>query len=184
MTMHIFVTGATGFLGSATVRELVSAGHRVLGLVRSDENAAALARMGGRALRGSLEDLDTLRRGAKEADAVIHTAFINDFSNFAHACAVDQRAISTIGEVLAGSDRPFAVTSGTPVVQGRAATEADDAVRTNPVSLLRAPGEDLDARAGGARCAVVGRPAAARGARADGARLAWRVRFAAPPTRA
>jgi putative NADH-flavin reductase len=104
MTMRIFVTGATGFIGSATVRELLSAGHQVLGLVRSDSNATGLAAMGGTVVRGSLEDVDSLRRGAEAADAVIHTAFIHDgFANFAHNCAVYQRAIAVIGEVLAGS---------------------------------------------------------------------------------
>src|SRR5581483_2221732 len=114
--MRIFVTGATGFIGSATVRELLSAGHQVLGLVRSDANATALAATGATAVRGSLEGLDSLRRGAEAADAVIHTAFIHAGGDFARSCAVDQRAITTLGEVLARSNRPFAVSSGTPAV--------------------------------------------------------------------
>jgi nucleoside-diphosphate-sugar epimerase len=141
--MRIFVTGASGFVGSATVRELLGAGHQVTGLVRSDAQADALAALGGTALRGSLEDLDTLRRGAEACDGVIHTAFIHDFSDFARSCAVDQRAIATIGDVLAGSNRPFAVTSGTPHVTGRACTEDDVGERENPIARLRAPAEDL-----------------------------------------
>lgn len=164
--MEIFVTGATGFIGSATVRELLNAGHRVRGLVRSDANAAALAAMGATVVRGSLEDLDALRRGAETADGVIHTAFIHDFSNFARACAIDQRAIAAIGEVLAGTNRPFAVTTGTPVAAGRVAAEADDAVRTNPVSALRAPAEDLalELAARGVRSSVVRLPRSVHGA--------------------
>ena len=165
MTMHIFVTGATGFIGSAIVRELLSAGHQVLGLVRSDANAAALAATGASVVRGSLEDLDALRRGAEAAGGVVHTAFIHGSSDFAHACAVDQRAIATIGEVLAGTGRPFAVTTGTPHAAGRASTEADDAGRTNPVSALRAPAEDLTLAlaARGVRSFVVRLPRAVHG---------------------
>ena len=176
MTMRIFVTGATGFIGSATVRELLGAGHQVLGLVRSDEGAAALAAMGAGVVRGSLDDLDALRRGAEAADGVIHTAFIHDFTSFAESCAVDQRAIAAIGEVLAGTSRPFAITSGTPVEPGRAATEADDAVRTNPVSALRAPAEDLTlALAGrGVRSCVVRMPRAVHGTSERG----WQGGFA------
>lgn len=176
MEMRIFVTGATGFIGSATVRELLSAGHQVLGLVRSDANAAALAAMGASVVRGSLEDLDALRRGAEAADGVVHTAFIHDFSNFARACAVDQRAITTIGEVLAGTNRPFAVTCGTPIAAGSAATEADAAARTNPVSALRAPAEDLtlELAGRGVRSFVVRLPRAVHGTSERG----WRGGFA------
>ena len=143
MSMRIFVTGATGFIGSAIVRELAAAGHVVSGLVRSDANAQALAATGATVVRGSLDDLASLRRGAEAADAVIHTAFSHDFGKFAEACAMDQRAISTIGEVLAGSNRPFAVTTGTPLIPGTVATEADVGDRTNPVSALRGPAEEL-----------------------------------------
>ena len=122
--MRVFITGAAGFIGTATTRELIANGHRVLGLARSDANAEALKKLGAEVHRGSLQDLESLKSGAKQTDGTIHCAFIHDFSKFAENGQIDKRAIEAMGDVLEGTNKPFIVTSGTALIApGAVATE-------------------------------------------------------------
>jgi nucleoside-diphosphate-sugar epimerase len=131
--MRVFVTGASGFIGSAVVSELIAAGHDVLGLTRSDSSAQPVEAAGARVHRGDLDDLESLRAGAESADGVIHLAFNHDFTNYTGAAETDRRAIDTLGEALAGSDRPFVVTSGLAgFALGRTMTEDDAADPNSP----------------------------------------------------
>jgi nucleoside-diphosphate-sugar epimerase len=134
--MRVFLTGATGFIGSRIIPELLQGGHQVLGLARSDAGARSLEAAGAEAHRGDIEDLDSLRAGAERADAVIHTAFDHDFAHFVANCEKDRRVIAALGEALRGSDRPLLITSGTGMGDagpGRPATEdVFNAAHPNP----------------------------------------------------
>jgi len=151
--MHVFVTGATGWVGSAVIDDLLKAGHEVTGLARSKDRAAALVNLGARIVEGTLDDLDTLRDAAAASDGVIHTAFNHDFSRFAENAEQDRRAIEALGSALEGSERPLLVTSGLSGLP-RGATESD------------LPGE-----AGPRKSDVTARALADRGIRAAAVRL-------------
>ncbi|OBF73600.1 3-beta hydroxysteroid dehydrogenase [Mycobacterium sp. 852002-51613_SCH5001154] len=156
--MRVFVTGATGGIGSAVVPELTGAGHQVLALARSDASAQAAQSMGADVLRGDLDDTDSLRRGAAESDAVIHLAFLH-FDDFAKAVTQESGAVEAFGAALEGTGKPFVMASGTPVVPGRASTEEDPMPTDGPIG-----GRGRNARAAldladkGVRSAVVRLP--------------------------
>ena len=163
--MRVFVTGATGFIGSAIVTDLLAHGHRVLGLARSDKSAAALAKVGAEAHRGALDDSDTLRRGAAACDGVIHTAFIHDFADYAGAGETDRQAVEALGGALEGSGKPFVITSGiTVLTPGTLATEDAATDPTSP-SAIRIPSEEamIALASRGVRTSIVRLPTSVHG---------------------
>ncbi|UIJ43902.1 SDR family oxidoreductase [Sphingomonas cannabina] len=159
--MRVFVTGATGFIGSAVVRELLAAGHQVLGLTRSEQGVAALAAAGAEPHRGSIADRDSLTSGAARSDGVIHLAFNHDFSTFAQNCEDDRRVVEALGAALAGSDRPLIVTSGTAIgntVPAEPAREDGPTVSSSVVPRAASEEAAAAAAAAGANVSVVRLP--------------------------
>jgi nucleoside-diphosphate-sugar epimerase len=159
--MRVFVTGATGFIGSAAIKELIAAGHQVLGLCRSDEKAVALAAAGVEVYRGSLEEVDKLKDGLARSDGVIHLAFNHDFSTFAQNCEDDRRVITALGAMLHGSDRPLIVTSGTGMTNtapGQLATEDGPVIGANVIPRAASEEAAAVALADGVNVSVVRLP--------------------------
>jgi nucleoside-diphosphate-sugar epimerase len=162
--MRVFVTGASGWIGSAVVPELLAAGHQVVGLARSDASAATVEAMGAEVLRGGLDDLGTLRAGAADSDGVIHLAFIHDFTRIEASVRADRQAIDAMGAALEGSGRPFVIASGTPALPGRVSTERDEQAPDGPMA-----GRAENARAAlrladrGVRSSIVGLPRSVHG---------------------
>jgi NAD(P)-dependent dehydrogenase (short-subunit alcohol dehydrogenase family) len=176
--MRVFVTGATGFIGSLVVKELIAAGHQVIGVNRSEDKAPALAAAGAETYRGSIDDPDSLKDGASRSDGVIHLAFNHDFSKFAANCETDRRVIEAIGSVLAGSGRPFIVTSGTAIAKiapGELATEDAPAISSKDFPRVVSEETTADFAAKGVKTSVVRLPRcttrSARGSSALGLQL-------------
>ncbi|GHJ37974.1 SDR family oxidoreductase [Streptomyces sp. TS71-3] len=175
--MRIFVTGASGWVGSAVVPELIGAGHEVLGLARSDASAGTVAARGAEVVRGGLDDLDTLRAAATGSDGVVHLAFGHDFSRFDASVQADARAVETLGAALEGTGKPLAVASGTPALPGRVATERDhpEYPPGSPAAGRAANARaTLDLASRGVRSSVVGLPRTVHG-EGDKGFVAWLV---------
>jgi nucleoside-diphosphate-sugar epimerase len=159
--MRVFVTGATGFIGSAVVKELIAAGHQVIGLCRADGKAPALAAAGAEVYPGSIDEPDSLKDGAARSDGVIHLAFNHDFSKFAANCETDRRVIKALGSVLAGSNRPLIVTSGTAIAKvapGEPATEDAPTITSNDFPRAASEEATADVAADGVNTSVVRLP--------------------------
>jgi nucleoside-diphosphate-sugar epimerase len=159
--MRVFVTGATGFIGSAVVKELITAGHQVIGVYRSDEKAPALAAAGAEVYRGSIDDPDSLKDGAARSDGIIHLAFNHDFSKLAANCETDRRVVEALGSVLAGSHRPLIVTSATAIAKvppGTPATEDAPAITANEFPRAASEEATAAAAANGVSASVVRLP--------------------------
>jgi nucleoside-diphosphate-sugar epimerase len=166
--MRVFVTGSTGFVGSAVVKELLSAGHTVLGLTRSEKGVEQLKSQGAEALYSTIEDLEVLKKGASECDAVIHLAFVHSFADFAGSCATDRAAITAMGSVLVatGGDRALVITSGTMMLaRSKLGDEDDEPDTINPMAAARGASEPvcLDFSKHGVRASVVRLPPTTHG---------------------
>ncbi|GFF95607.1 uncharacterized protein C2A9.02 [Aspergillus lentulus] len=171
--MRVFVTGSTGFIGSAVVKELLSAGHKVLGLTRSEAGIEQLENQGAQALHGTIEDLELLKKAASECDAVIHLAFVHDFADYAGSCATDRTAITAMGPALAeaGGNRALVITSGTMLLpRGKLGDEDDAPDMTNPMAAARGASEKvcLDFAKQGVRASVVRLPPTTHGLGSSG----------------
>src|SRR5262245_40865549 len=159
--MRVFVTGATGFIGSAVVHELIAAGHQVVGLCRSDAKAAVLSAAGAEVQRGSVQDFESLKKGVARADGVVHLAFNHDFSTFVANCEEDRRVVEALGAALVGSRRPLIVTSGTPIantVPGQPAKEDNATVRSDAHPRAASEEAATAVAAAGANVSVVRLP--------------------------
>ena len=162
--MRIFVTGASGWIGSAVVPELIGAGHQVLGLARSDSSAAAIEAAGAEALRGDLDDLDTLRAGAAGTDGVIHLAFKHDFTDLAGSIGADRNAIEAMGSALEGSGKALVIASGTPAIPGHVATEGEESASGTMMAGRVANAQAaIEMAAHGVRSSIVGLPRTVHG---------------------
>ncbi len=163
--MRIFVTGATGFVGSAIVRELIDAGHQILGLARTDEGARSLTDAGAEVHRGDLTDPETLKTGAAISDGVIHTGFIHDFSRIHEVCEIDRQAVVALASALEGSDRPLVITSGTAMLAGDPIATEETPPRSGPDAWPRVATEKAAAaaKASGVRSIVVRLPPSVHG---------------------